>query len=211
MDNVALFVSNIPPEWASEQRLTDLFWGYDLGHVHQIYFSTESTAYVYFHYWSTSQWSANMRHQLLTTTDPAFVSISDAAAELPEFLVVHRLHTCREVAMWNAITSLEEQLAEMRRELGLQCESCENTQYLEEDDEEWGKHYCPACWFDWNNAEAIRAKEREIDVLQLKINELWAGIDPQRDYKVEDLLECIQEKRDEIAMLKSTDIYIDVP
>jgi hypothetical protein len=107
-------------------------------------------------------------------------------------------------ATHHILDEIKMELMFLRREIGLQCMTCTNTHDLKEDDDDFGKLYCTTCWYYWNNKEAIRMKEREIDEMQTKINQLWVSDGPHTAYRVEELLQYICECRDEIAIFRQS-------
>lgn len=198
MASLSVYIPSVPDEWASYTALEYLFQKHQLGVVRRVSLGRSPDglgidAQVRFACWYDTRWSRHIRDTLLVDGGPAYVALLGSE----EFVALHRLQQD------DAIDGIKRDLAQLRRQIGVQCMTCSNRNDLEEDDDEFGSFYCSACWFARNNAEAIRAKERDIGEMERKITKLWTSEDPHSAYRVEELLERIQERRDEIAMLRN--------
>lgn len=205
MTNISVYIPNVPHHWATYAAIKELFERHELGVVKRINFYGVSDeqgvdAHVHFKHWYTTQWSRYIHKTLTTSNSPAYVALFQIDGSFSdEFLSLHRLYCDDDV------DGLKHELTDLRREMGLQCGSCSNTTDLVQDWDEYGESFCPSCWFDWNNAEAIRAKERDIGEMECRIIDLYLSDDPHSAYRAEELLEDIQERRDEIAMLRTSE------
>lgn len=198
MANISVYIPHVPATWASFTALEYLFQSHRLGAVKRASFGNSPDglgidARVDFIHWYDTQWSRYILKTLTEGNAPAYVVLLHSN----EFLTLHRLYCDDD------LDGMQRQLVELRREMGLQCMTCSNTKHLEEDDDECGNFYCSSCWFARNNAEAIRAKERDIEQMEISIKHLYTSEEPNHAYRVEELLERIQERRDEIAVLRT--------
>ena len=196
-----VFIPNIPYHWASYAAIEYLFEWHKLGRVCQVKFNKSQyefmfDATIYFSHWYNNKWAQYIYDTVLECKNPAYVSLLYSN----DFLSLYKVRPNN---------NIKEELIMLRRHMGLQCMTCFNKDNLEEDDDEYGKFYCRSCWFERNNEEAIRAKERDIDNAQLKINNIWSSDDPHKQYLVEQLLQDIQERNDEIKELRSVHSLMD--
>lgn len=193
MTTVGVRIPYVPECWASHVAMTQLFEYHHLAVVKETRFERSPDgcgicAEVRFSWWYDTQWSRYIRTALSGNDKPVYVALPNE----------ERFLTLRPICYDEGIDDVKRQLSELRRAMGLQCTTCTNERDLEEDDDDFGKYYCPSCWFTRNNAEAIRAKEREIDELRREIHRGQC-----LPYEVEERLEHIQERWDEIAMLRN--------
>jgi hypothetical protein len=203
MSDISLYIPGIPENWASFRALEELFKYHAIGSINRTVFSKTNDGviggYVYFAHWYDTPTSCDMRNKLLSSDEPEFIATNEGVAS--HVFTIYKLDAV-DTNVQTDINQLKNELISLRRATGNQCMTCDETNHLEEDEEEWGKFYCPACWYEWNNSEAIRSKEREIKESQIKINTLWTSENPNSAYQAEELLEHIQELRDEITMLQ---------
>ena len=194
LNQMELYVENIPDDWASHWGISYLFQWHAVGSVKQTTFMR-------------SEAGGFRAHVVLDDTHCDWSNLSEPihlAYSPTKWMTLVWSDATPTADMATELNSIRAELVEIRREIGLQCAACSNRHELEEDEDDLGKWYCRSCWYEWNNEEAIRSKERDIASTQTEINRLWSSEDPERQYKVEELLEYIQERRDEIAMLKNT-------
>lgn len=157
MENIGLCVSDVPSEYASLERLRNLFHWHQLGEVKCVALRSgprRSTkhrrfyrAKIHFVRWYDTQWSRYIRKTLVNGNGPVYVALWDTE----EFLTLTRDNT-------EAICRKEHELEELQNSM----------RYLH--------------WM-------IECEERETEKHKL-------------EYKVEELLERIQECRDALVILK---------
>tara|TARA_Y100000389_G_scaffold200460_2_gene240946 strand:+ start:12317 stop:12772 length:456 start_codon:yes stop_codon:yes gene_type:complete len=69
------------------------------------------------------------------------------------YIILKRVKSINEKKLEKKIKVLKKELEKIKRQEGLQCGSCKNTEELYLDDEETGLYYCKHCWYMYNTEQ----------------------------------------------------------